>query len=290
MKRPMSAAAIAWGLLCCGAPSALAQLQPAPPSQANPQVVGNPQVEIKYLEPQAANLKPIAERLRARKVLEEFAQFTVALKLPKKLTMQFDQCGATVRYHVPGEPATVCYELVDQIEKIGAKADPDTREMVLAGAIVQAIFHEGANAIFDVLSVPVWGRREDAADRLAGFLMVEMGSDVAYQLIVGTAVFFQTSGKSWTGSQFADINAPEAQRFFNYLCMALGSDQVRFGYLAEPEDKNTAPIIPKERAARCAGEFTQVRSAFNLRIMPFVDPDLLVKLRAAQWTLSSTGR
>jgi hypothetical protein len=278
MKRPMSAVAVACALLCGAAPSALAQGQP------------NPQVEVKYAEPAAANLKPIAERLRQRKVLEEFSQFLLPLKLPKKLIVQFDQCNGPSRYYKAGEPATVCYELVDQVEKIAAKGDADTREKVLAGTIVQALFYESAQAIFDILQVPVWGRRGDAADRLAGFLMVGVGSDISYQLIVGTAIFFQNSGKTWTGSQFASVNSPEAQRFYNFLCMAYGSDTVRFGYLAESEDKTKDPIIPRNRAVRCSDEYTQVRSAFNLRIMPYVDPDLLIRLRATQWLLSSTGK
>jgi hypothetical protein len=278
MKRPIGAALVACGLLCGAAPSALAQVQP------------NPQVEVRYGVPQAANLKPVADRLKNRKVLEEFAQFLAPLRLPKKLVVQFDQCGGPARLYKSGEPATVCYELVEQIEKVAARGDAETREMVLAGTVVQAVFHEAANAVFDVLGVPVWGRREDAADRLAGFLMVELGADVAYQLIIGTAIFFHASGKTWNGSQFASVNSPEAQRFYNYLCMAYGADSVRFGYLAEPDDKNKEPIIPKARAVRCYDEFTQVRSAFNLRIMPYVDPEVLVQVRANQWQLSSSPR
>ena len=38
------------------------------------------------------------------------------------------------------------------------------------------------------------------------------------------------------------------------------------------------------------GEFEQVRMAFNLRIMPHVDPDILVKVRAIQWLLPINGR
>jgi hypothetical protein len=30
--------------------------------------------------------------------------------------------------------------------------------------------------------------------------------------------------------------------------------------------------------------------AFNLRIMPYVDPDILVKVRAIQWLLPINGR
>jgi len=252
----------------------------------------NPQIEVVYARPRAANLQPVANRLKNRRVLEEFAQYMLPLKLPTQLTVQFDQCGATARLYRPGEPATICYELVDQIEKVAAKnTDSDESEMILAGAVTQAVFHAAANAVFDILDVPVWGRREDAADRLAGFLIVEIGSDLAMRMMDGIMTFLEKSEKTWTGSQFADVNSPEAQRYFNYLCMAYGGDPVNFAYLAEkPEDKNKEPTIPKDRADQCRAEYTQVRSAFNLRIMPYVDPDLLVKVRATRWSTSSKGR
>jgi hypothetical protein len=55
----------------------------------------------------------------------------------------------------------------------------------------------------------------------------------------------------------------------------------------QPEDKNKKPILPKDRADQCRDEYTQIRSAFNLRIMPYVDPDLLVQVRATKWAVSS---
>jgi hypothetical protein len=42
-------------------------------------------------------------------------------------------------------------------------------------------------------------------------------------------------------------------------------------------------ILPKRRAERCQGEYDQIRRAFDLRIMPYVDPDLLIKARATPW-------
>ena len=277
MKRIVSAAAVSLALSY-----PVLHAGPAPA-----QALSNPQVEVVYARPRAANLQAVANRLKNRRVLEEFAQFMLPLKLPTTLTVHFDQCGGNARLYKSGEPATICYELVDQIEKIAAKS-PDDGEMILAGAVTQAVFHAAANAVFDILDVPIWGRREDAADRLAGFLMVEVGSDLAYWTIVGTASFFQDSGKTWTGSQFAEASSPEAQRYFNYLCMAYGGDPVKFGYLvAQPDDKSKEPFLPKDRAELCRDEFTQVRSAFNLRIMPYVDPDLLVKVRATKWAVSS---
>ncbi len=275
MKRIMSAAAVAFVLVCPA-------VHAAPAAQAQ----SNPMVEVAYLQARAANLQPVADRLKRRQVLEELKQFLLPLRLPRKLTVQFDQCGAMTRPYKAQGPATVCYELVEQIERIATKSNADTRDMVVAGTVVQAVFHELAEAIFDILGVPVWGRKEDAADRLAGFLMAQFGDEIAYQTIIGTAIFFADSGKTWTGSQFAAVDSPEAQRYYNYLCMAYGSDPKTFEYLAKAE-KDKEPILPERRAARCKGEFEQVRKAFNLRIMPYVDPDLLIKVRATPWSLST---
>jgi hypothetical protein len=268
----------------------LSRLLPATPAAAQaPAALQNPQIEIVYGQPSNANYRPIYDRLKKLQVLEELKQFLVPLKLPRKLTVQVDQCGAATRPYKPGGPATICYELAEQIERVAAKTEENLRETVLVGTFVQAVFHEVALAVLDILQVPIWGRREDAADRLAGFIMLQFGEDVARQTVIGTGVFFEASGKTWTGSQFADVNSPEPQRYFNFLCMAYGGAPKVFEGLAKAEG-DAKPILPEDRAGRCADEYAQVRKAFNLRIMPFVDPDLVVRVKASQWNNVGGGR
>ena len=269
---------------------ALIVLTIIPPASAQqPAELRNPNVEIIYKEPRTAAFKPIAERVKQRRVLEQLRVFLAPLRLPRKLTVNVEECGAPMREYKPQGPVVICYEVIDQIEKIAAKADPAVRERVLIGAFVQAAFHETAHAVFDILQVPVWGRANDAADRLAAFIMVHFGEDVAMQTILGTAAFFRLSGHTWTGSEFAEVNSPEAQRFYNYLCIALGGAPKSFKFLVNPKDKNEQ-LLPDRRAQRCQGEFEQVRMAFNLRIMPYVDPDILVKVRAIQWLIPLNGK
>jgi len=270
---------------------ALIGLLVAPPASAQqlPAELQNPNVEIVYKEPRTAAFKPIAERVRQRRALEQLRVFLAPLRLPRKLTVNVDECGAPMREYQPQGPVVICYEVIDQIEKIAAKADAKVRERVLVGAFIQAAFHETAHAVFDILQIPVWGRANDAADRLAAFIMVNFGEDVAMQTILGTADFFRLSGRTWTGSEFAEVNSPEAQRFFNYLCIALGGAPKSFDFLVNPKD-NEEQLLPDRRAERCKAEFEQVRMAFNLRIMPHVDPDILVKVRAIQWLLPINGR
>jgi Putative metallopeptidase len=252
------------------------------------QIASNPLVQLSYLTPRSARLKPVADHVKKWQVLEQFGQFLVPLRLPRKLAVQFDECGSFTPSYRPGGPVTVCYELVDKIEGIAAKAQPERRDLVLVGTIIQAVFHETAIAVFDVLRVPIWGRREDAADRLAGFLMVEFGPELAKRLIIGAAVFFKESGKTWTGSQFAEASAPEAQRFYNYLCMAYGSEPKTFSSFVQTESGDDF-ALPSSRARLCKIEFEQVRKAFDLRIMPYVDPDLLVQIRAKPWLLFASA-
>jgi hypothetical protein len=281
MKTVIGLAAVMFAL----SPAALATGAAAQP----PSALDNPQIEIVYVDPRNPAFQPIQERLRKRLVLEQLKAFLTPLRLPQKLRVHFDQCGAASRPYKPQAPATICYEMIDAIERIAARADPNIREMVLVGTVVQAVLHEVAHAIFDILQVPVWGRSKDAADMLAAFIMLQFGEDVARQTIIGTAVFWELSGKSWTGSAFADVQSPEPQRYFNYLCIAYGGAPKSFEHLVKAQE-NRQPVLPEDRSKRCQREYHQFRKAFDLRIMPYVDPDLLVKVRAMQWLLPGEGK
>jgi len=225
--------------------------------------------------------------------LEELQAFLAPLRLPVDLNLQGEACGALRHAYDAGtKTATICYEMIAKIlETIDAVSLASTqtsagaetwaavqdRYEAIVGTIVEALLHETAYALFDIYNVPVWGRIDDAADRLTALVMVTFGEDAARTTILGTANFFNWSARKWTGSDFAETTSPEAQRFYNYLCIAYGSDPVLFASLA------TSQVLPKYRSDQCAREYQQERAAFDLRLMPYVDPDLLVKARARSW-------
>ena len=208
------------------------------------------------------------------------------LKLPRPIKIQVDTCGAERRPYVSGGPVTVCYELIDKIQKIaaGVTDNEPLKRMVIVGTFTQAVLHELAYAVFDVLEIPVWGREDDAADRLAAFVLLQFSGEIAHTTMVGSAEFFLLSLRTWTGSAFADTASPEGQRFYNFLCIAYGGDSNDFGgWTQAPEGQD--PLLPDRRAQQCGHEYQQVRAAFNLRIMPYIDPDLLLQVKAEQWFL-----
>lgn len=263
-----------------------AQTAPAPaaapaPSPAATSPAG--QVSIAYADVTSGDqgLAHARDVLMGTHALEEFRRFMSPLKLPTPVTIEAKSCGAISEAYVQGSGhVSICYEGVARILQIAAAQDklsPQTRREGVVGAIVETLFHESAYALFDVLHVPVWGRVDDAADRLAALGMVEFGSDSANVTVHGILDFFLWSNRTWTGRDFASAHSPQAQRFFNFACVAIGADIWTFYGLIK------GGWVPKDRAQQCQHEYLQERHAFNLRIMPYVDPDLLVKARAANW-------
>jgi hypothetical protein len=257
------------------------------PAQA-PVLPANPQIQVDYIQPKnnsTGEFAAIYAWLRARRPLEEIQKFLAPLRLPRQIKIQVDACEAESRAYVSGNPVTICYELIDKIQKMAASIpDPALKQTVVVGTFTQTVLHELAYAVFDVLQVPVWGREDDAADRLAAFVLLQFSGDVAHTAMVGSAEFFLLSRKTWTGGAFADTASPEAQRFYNFLCIAYGGDNLDFGGWTEaPQGQD--PLLPDFRAKQCGYEYEQVRHSFNLRIMPYIDPDLLLQVKAAQWFL-----
>jgi hypothetical protein len=270
-----------WGFITVLLPMLLHSLPALAQGYAGPY---NQQIEFTYAEPRDPVFRDIYERLKRREVLQELAQFLAPLRLPRKLVVTLDQCGAQrVAYKREG-PVTICYELIAEIERVASSVAADQRGTLAAGAFIEVVLHEIALGVLDSLRVPVWGRADDAADRLAAFVMLQFGQELALRTITATAQFFRLSGHTWTGSDFAAPESPEAQRFYNYLCVAFGGDPLTFRFLALPQ-RGAPPDLPKRRAERCDGEYQQVRKAFDLRVMPFIDPDLLVKVRSMEWLL-----
>jgi hypothetical protein len=248
----------------------------------------NPQIDIAYVEPKTEAYRPIYERLKKREVLEELRAFLAPLRLPKTLQVQTAECGATTLPYQPGGPVTVCYEYIAMIER----AAPATwvpvgrvafvRQYAIAGAFVHVMLHEVALASFDMLQIPVLGLEDHAADRVAGYIMLQFGKDVAYKTLMGTAWFLAQTSYSGMG-EFSHAHGRDldAQRFYNLLCIAYGSDKEYFAFL-----KNEL----KERAANCEGEFQQLQYSFNKTFMPHIDKDLMTRVRAMQWLKADDGK
>lgn len=242
----------------------LAAAQTDPPA---PELVLNPKVELVYGEPANAAFGPIRERLLATKALEQLSSLLGPLDLPRPLKVQVVQCDQPSRGYADAT-VTVCYEQIAKIEEIALAAPRNasaTPAQMAVAAFVQVLLHETAHALIDVYKLPVWGRKNDAADRLAALMMLQFGPQIALKVVYGAAAFFEASERTWNGSEFASASSPEAQRYYNYLCMAYGWNPDTFrGAVAQG-------LLPEQRSYRCPGEYQQALAAFMTTIMPHVD-------------------
>jgi hypothetical protein len=257
--------------LACG-------LMQTAPAAAQSVPVAGAQVHIRYET--TTTFAATRDLLQQHKVLEKAQVFLSPLRLPRELTIRTAECGApSVPFDAQKSVVTICYEAVADIQALakGATSDPDDLAGLITGGVVEEALHRMALAILQVFDVPVWGREEDAADMLGAFLMLQFDERTANVTILGAAQLFVYKTSALGKVDYVSDISPPAQRFYNFLCIAVGGDPIDFGGLV---DKG---FLPKDRARGCGGEYDKVRRAFDMRLMPHVDADLVVKIRAIDW-------
>jgi Putative metallopeptidase len=254
-------------------------------------------IKIEYKAPADKNLEPIYQRLKSRAVLERMQAFLAPLRLPQPLNIITAQCGGQTELpYQPDAPVTICYEYVGLIEQaapagIGFVGQAVvTQDIALVGPFVQFTLRSVARHIIDMLELPVWGNAEDAADSLAAFIMLEVSPQVAQKTIFGTAYFFVKTGQS-EKLDLAAIRPHVAQRYFNLLCIAVGSDLVRYSVFL-PVDRQEGPAdLPKSRIGHCLqlaspehNDYNKIKYAFHQLIRDkYVDLPLLQQVRTVEW-------
>jgi hypothetical protein len=260
---------------CLGATLACA-IAHATPAAAQAAPVAAAQVQVRY-EP-TAKLSALRDMLARHKVLEKAQLFMSPLRFPRALTIRAAECGASsVPYDAADGIITICYEAIADIQALAKGSDPDKVAAFVTGGVVEEVLHRMALAILRIYDIPVWGREEDAADRLGAFVMLKFDERTAAIAITGAANLFIAATSALGKVDYVSDVSPPAQRFYNFLCVAVGGDQRNFGGVVDQG------FLPKDRAVKCAGEYNTIRKAFDLRVMPHVDPDLVVRIRAIDW-------
>jgi hypothetical protein len=274
-------------------------------AQLDPSIPQNPKVTIRYNDP--AYYEPrhflILERLRQRKVLEEYAQFLSPLNLKDTLVISMESCGGSENsWYTPRDKkadtppqVTICYEWLDMIVN-GAAVPHDllpptlqgqegtglmpgiTRPEVIIGGVLDVLLHETGHAIYDIQKIPRLGREEDAADQMAGLIVLQFGNELARIAVKGALNVNNHLSKKggFDPTQFADPHALDIQRLWNAVCLAYGKDPASFKDVADLAG------LPDDRRPNCKFEYDQAARAFNLTVMPDIDKPLMAKVQAMQ--------
>jgi hypothetical protein len=242
----------------------------------------NPQIEIDYVAPRSEKFRGIHQRLKQLQVFEILQQFLSPLRLPRKIVVKSDECGALRYVYRPNSPVVICYEYVLAMEQ----AAPDStmvpiangrisKEGVIVGAFVNEVLSQMALAIFDTLNIPIWGSANDAADNTAALIMSQFGDAVAWRTLVGTSWFLAQRSYVGRGNFSEVVQTAEAPRFYNYLCIAYAANPNAFSFVSTD--------IPKDRLDSCHEDYRKLMRSFKQTILPHVDTDLLKQVRSVDW-------
>ncbi len=249
---------------------------------ANAQRSGTGQVRVDYVVPDNAAYRPLYDKLRSERWLEQMQTLLQGFRLPRPITLTLKGCGEVDAWYQAGTVG-LCYEYLFVVERRARSRELPTwvtREEALAGAFVDAFLHEFGHALFEYHAIPVLGREEDAADQLSAIMMLKLGGDEADSLIRGTATvylawidYFQGRRRSFgdqrlaSGAKRRDArqHSSAAQRLYNLVCLAYGAEKRRYAELAK------AVELPESRAEDCSDEYAQVSRAYTRLIAPLWD-------------------
>src|ERR1044071_830548 len=188
-------------------------------------------IRIEYAPPKNPAHQSVYQQAKDARVLELAKEALDAFRIPRVLPLKLAGCDGISNAWYDGEAITVCYEYLEEI----IKNAPDrplplglSRTDAIAGPILDVFMHEAGHAVFDMLRIPIFGREEDAADQFSAYNMLMFDKERARKLILGNAYQYAVDMRqpeiTLALTKFANEHGIPAQRFYNVLCMAYGSD------------------------------------------------------------------
>jgi hypothetical protein len=226
--------------------------------------------------------QPIYETLQASDVLGIVRSILSSFRLRRQLSLEIKGCDGNEDTYYGDGVVTLCYEYIELLQRHSPRVGTPggvARNDAIFGAIIDTLLHEAGHGIFDLLEIPVLGREEDAADFFSAYIVLQFAPEDAFRLFQGVAYMYASEARAALDRPF-DVGAYAGehglapQRYYNYLCMAYGSNPGTFAKAAIDGG------LPLNRLDACVEEFGLLKRAFDKLVMPHVDAALLEKARA----------
>lgn len=250
----------------------MAQAQPAPEER----------IVIAYEEPTDPAHRQFRDRLKTNRALERVRNVLLPLRWPRPLRLELKSCDGVSNAFYEDAVVTVCYEYVAETWRNANALTPPapiTRDDVFVGPLADTFLHEAGHAIFDLFKIPIFGREEDAADQISAYYVLQMPREQKYKLVLGSAYGYASELKVSSPrdlarprlrfgryTSFANEHGTPAQRLYNLLCIAYGSDKELFADVVKLD------YLPSDRADMCEDEYRQVEYAYRQLIAPLSGP------------------
>jgi hypothetical protein len=249
-------------------------------------------IRIAYDPPKTPLHQTLYDMLKERRVLETLQQILSPFRFRTELTIKTMGCDGMINswYNIDDSVPTVhmCYELLQDILQTAPKETTSSGVTPRDAVVGQFLFwtlHEFGHAVFDIYSVPLFGREEDAADQFAVYIMLQFGKDRAHQLVEGAAYAANEFMKGYQQNpavekrleKYSSVHGLPEQRFYNLMCMAYGADPKTFADVVENG------FLPKKRAGNCNYEYETFSKAWRAEITPHIDQRMARTVLDTTW-------
>ncbi|HSR97027.1 MAG TPA: DUF4344 domain-containing metallopeptidase [Kofleriaceae bacterium] len=206
--------------------------------------------------------KPEHEAIRSflqeNKTVERYSKgLSHIFQFPQAVNVVWTECGVVNAAWDGQGNIVMCYEMVEFLRGLFIKRIKDPKQLAVAvvSSLMFVFLHEFGHGLISLYKLPAVGREEDAADQLAGLVLIATG-DSGIEVAMRGAQFFRLLALSGAKTPFFDEHSLDAQRYYNLLCMVYGSNPDRLKSLVG-NDK-----LPASRARRCPTEYSKIYSAW----------------------------
>jgi hypothetical protein len=234
------------------------------------------------------------------------------VRLPKNVPVTFKDCGfANAFWNRVTNEMVMCYELIEEMHNIYPDQAAGSlllksagHNVVLKGTILFILFHELGHGFVNIFDIPITGREEDAVDQFSAFLlletdpegMTEIGTGLGVYALFGAEFFnaFALGPTELSRNVFADEHSLGQQRYYDLMCLVVGSNYNVYGPLiasgvlaalpeivAQPDitpeqaqeivakydDQN---VLPAARAVNCEAEYAKIKRSWDVLLEAFV--------------------
>lgn len=229
--------------------------------------------------------KPEREAIRSflqeNKTFDRYASgLTKMFRFPQAVNVVWTECGSANASWDGRGNLLMCYEMAELLKSLFSKRVKDRKQLAVAvmSSLMFVFLHELGHGLIAMYDLPSRGREEDAADQLAGLVLIAAG-DSGLEIATRGAQFFRLLSLPSSKIPFSDEHALDAQRYYNLLCLVYGSNPDRLESLVG-RDK-----LPASRARRCPREYSKVATAWGSLLDPHLQKSRYAGLPSGNRTI-----
>lgn len=214
---------------------------------------------LKIQRPATAEQAVYANQMRQTSVMTNLVELiNKYVKTERDVPILARSCGQPNAFYIPSKREIVlCYEVMVESQKnlqraYGGQITDSQLNQTVYSEVAFLLLHEVGHHLIHEYALPVLGREEDAADKIAAYVFLASGGE---SVLKRSVMFFATRSRGvlsqiFQGSHdYSDTHGLPQQRLANLVCWGYGKSPREFAQLTQPAK------LQVDRLRRCGKEY-----------------------------------